>query len=224
MPFRVRRVGPGRDAAICVLIDRSGSMAGRKIELARLCAAALGDALTQLGFASEVLGYSSIEDAGMREYYQHWLAGGNSPSGFNRFVERLDLQVYKRFDSDNLSGLACIECGHENPDGEALAWAAARLLDRRAHRHILIVLSDGYPATGDGNAAILRSDLQARVDDLRGRGVELIGVGILADAVEAFYPASSVVEHLEDLPGTAFAMLSRTLLDHRDWMLEIPDA
>ncbi|MBN3841139.1 cobalamin biosynthesis protein CobT [Burkholderia sp. Ac-20349] len=214
-PFRVRRAAPGRDAAVSLLIDCSGSMAGKKIELARLCAAALCDALTQLGFACEVLGYSSVEDAAMRAHYQRWIDAGRDTFGYNRFVERLDLRVYKRFDSDNPSGLACIECGHENPDGEALSWAAARLLAKRARRRILMVLSDGYPATGDGNPAILRTDLRARVDALRERRVELIGVGILDDSVEAFYPVSSVVEHLHELPGAAFNVLSDTLLDRR---------
>lgn len=214
-PFRVRRAAPGRDAAVSLLIDCSGSMAGRKIELARLCAAALCDALTQLGFACEVLGYSSVEDAAMRAHYQRWIDAGRDTFGYNRFVERLDLRVYKRFDSDNPSGLACIECGHENPDGEALSWAAERLLAKRARRRILMVLSDGYPATGDGNPAILRTDLRARVDALRERRVELIGVGILDDAVETFYPVSSVVEHLHELPGAAFSVLSDTLLDRR---------
>ncbi|VWD35753.1 cobalamin biosynthesis protein CobT [Burkholderia lata] len=214
-PFRVRRAAPGRDAAVSLLIDCSGSMAGRKIELARLCAAALCDALTQLGFACEVLGYSSVEDAAMRAHYQRWIDAGRDTFGYNRFVERLDLRVYKRFDSDNPSGLACIECGHENPDGEALSWAAERLLAKRARRRILMVLSDGYPATGDGNPAILRTDLRTRVDALRERRVELIGVGILDDSVEAFYPVSSVVEHLHELPGAAFSVLSDTLLDRR---------
>ncbi|VWC65902.1 cobalamin biosynthesis protein CobT [Burkholderia lata] len=214
-PFRVRRAAPGRDAAVSLLIDCSGSMAGRKIELARLCAAALCDALTQLGFACEVLGYSSVEDAAMRAHYQRWIGAGRDTFGYNRFVERLDLRVYKRFDSDNPSGLACIECGHENPDGEALSWAAERLLAKRARRRILMVLSDGYPATGDGHPAILRTDLRTRVDALRERRVELIGVGILDDSVEAFYPVSSVVEHLHELPGAAFSVLSDTLLDRR---------
>ena len=205
----------GRDAAVGLLIDCSGSMAGRKIELARLCAAALCDALMQLGFACEALGYSSVEDAAMRAHYQRWVDAGRDTFGYNRFVERLDLRVYKRFDSDNPSGLACIECGHENPDGEALSWAAERLLAQRARRRILMVLSDGYPATGDGNPAILRTDLRARVDALRERRVELIGVGILDDSVEAFYPVSSVVEHLHDLPAAAFSVLSDTLLDRR---------
>ncbi|VWB07224.1 cobalamin biosynthesis protein CobT [Burkholderia aenigmatica] len=214
-PFRVRRAAPGRDAAVSLLIDCSGSMAGKKIELARLCAAALCNALTQLGFACEVLGYSSVEDTAMRAHYQRWIDAGRDTFGYNRFVERLDLRVYKRFDSDNPSGLACIECGHENPDGEALSWAAERLLAKRAQRRILMVLSDGYPATGDGNPAILRTDLRARVDALRERRVELIGVGILDASVEAFYPVSSVVEHLHELPGAAFNVLSDTLLDRR---------
>ncbi|RQZ26842.1 VWA domain-containing protein [Burkholderia sp. Bp9017] len=214
-PFRVTRAAPGRDAAVSLLLDCSGSMAGRKIELATLCAAALCDALMQLGFACEVLGYSSVEDAAMRAHYQRWLDGGHDSFGYNRFVERLDLRVYKHFDSDNPSGLACIECGHENPDGEALSWAAERLLSKRARRRILMVLSDGYPATGDGNPAILRTDLRARVDALREQRVELIGVGILDDSVASFYPVSSVVEQLNALPGAAFRVLSDTLLDRR---------
>ncbi|WP_419690479.1 cobaltochelatase CobT-related protein [Burkholderia theae] len=214
-PFRVKRAAPGRDAAVSLLIDCSGSMAGKKIELATLCAAALCDALMQLGFACEVLGYSSVEDAAMRAHYRRWIDDGKETFGYNRFVERLDLRVYKRFDSDNPSGLACIECGHENPDGEALSWAAERLLSKRARRRILMVLSDGFPATGDGNPAILRTDLRARVDALREQRVELIGVGILDDSVEAFYPVSSVVEHLQELPGAAFSVLSDTLLDRR---------
>ncbi|WP_246793562.1 cobaltochelatase CobT-related protein [Burkholderia perseverans] len=214
-PFRVRRARAGRDTAVTLLIDRSGSMAGRKIELARLCAAALCDALAQLGFACEALGYSSIDAPAMRAWHQAWLAAGHSPRGHNRFVERLDLEIYKRFDSDNPSGLARIECGHENPDGEALAWAAERLLARRARRRILMVLSDGYPATGDGDPARLRADLRARIAEIGARGIELIGVGILDDAVEAFYPTSTVVERLADLPAVAFAALGRALLGER---------
>ncbi|WP_250527610.1 VWA domain-containing protein [Caballeronia sp. GAWG2-1] len=220
-PFRAARARPGRDAAVTLLIDRSGSMAGRKIELARLCATALCDALEQLGFACEVLGYSSIEDADMRAYYERWLSSGHTPpEGFNRFVERLDLQVFKRFDSANLSGLARIACGHENPDGEALTWAAERLLARRARRRILMVLSDGYPATGEGHPALLRSDLRERVREVLARKVELIGIGILDDAVEEFYPVCSVVEELQQLPAAAFEVLGQTLLGHREWMLE----
>ncbi|MEM5451496.1 cobaltochelatase CobT-related protein [Paraburkholderia guartelaensis] len=210
-PFRVARHASGRDTVVTLLLDLSGSMAGRKIELARLCAAALADALTQLAFDSEVLGYSSIEAPELRARYERERAAGADLRGYNRFVERLDLRVFKRFDSRDLSGLAAIECGHENPDGEALAWAASRLAQRKARRRLLCVLSDGYPSTSDGDPTVLRSDLLARVQAVEEQGIELVGIGILDDAVEAFYPHAVVVRKLHELPATAFATLSRLL-------------
>jgi cobalamin biosynthesis protein CobT len=210
-PFRVARHASGRDTVVTLLLDLSGSMAGRKIELARLCAAALADALTQLAFDSEVLGYSSIEAPEMRAWYERVCTTGADLGGYNRFVERLDLRVFKRFGSRDLSGLAAIECGHENPDGEALAWAAARLGAKKARRRLLFVLSDGYPSTSDGDAAVLRRDLLARVQAVKEQGIELVGIGILDDAVEAFYPNAVVVRKLHELPAVAFATLSRLL-------------
>lgn len=210
-PFRVSSRVNGRDAVVTLLIDLSGSMAGRKIELARLCAAALCDALTQLAFDSEVLGYSSIESPDMRREFERARAAGVDLRAYNRFVERLDLRVFKRFGARDLSGLAAIECGHENPDGEALTWAADRLAQQKARRRLMFVLSDGYPSTGDGDPAILRSDLRARVEALTQSGVELVGIGIQDDAVEAFYPDAVVVHKLHELPTVAFETLSRLL-------------
>lgn len=211
-PFKVKRTTKGRDVAVTLLIDRSGSMAGRKIELARLCVAALSDALTQLGFDCEVLGYSSIESAPMKQLCERQRSAGVDLRRYNRLVERLDLQIYKRFGAPDLSGLTGIDCGHENPDGEALAWAATRLADHPAERRILMVFSDGYPATGDGNPLVLRSDLRQRVADIQKRGIELVGVGVLTDAVEAFYPHNVVVSRLAELPSTVFSVLSAMLL------------
>jgi cobalamin biosynthesis protein CobT len=211
-PFRVKRTTEGRDAAVTLLIDRSGSMAGGKIALAKLCAAALCDALMQLSFKCEVLGYSSVESPEMRALYEQKLAEGADLNRFNRRLERLDLQIYKRFSSNNPAGLSAIDCGHENPDGEALAWAAGRLAAQRAGRRILMVLSDGYPATGDGHPAILRTDLRARIDEITSSGIELIGIGLLDDAVEKFYAHNIVVRKLDELPTMAFTVLSQLLL------------
>lgn len=214
-PFRVSTHASGRDAAVTLLLDLSGSMAGRKIELARLCAAALADALIQLDFEAEVLGYSSVESPPMREHYERERAAGVDLRRYNRLVERLDLRIFKRFDARDPSGLAAIECGHENPDGEALTWAARRLAARKARRHLLFVLSDGCPSTGDGDPAILRSDLHARVAEVSAQGIELVGIGIQDDSVEAFYPHAVVVRKLHELPAVAFATLSRMLARRR---------
>jgi len=210
-PFKVKRVTQGRDTAITLLLDLSGSMAGEKIALARLCAAALADALTQLDFACEVLGYSSLESGELRGLFEASVAAGHDVRAYNRRIERLDLRIYKRFDSTDLSGIAAIECGHENPDGECLTWAANRLAEHPAERRILMVLSDGYPATGDGHPAILHTDLQQRIQAISQSGIELLGIGILDDAVETFYPVSVVVRTLSELPTTALATLSRML-------------
>ena len=211
-PFRTQRAAKGRDVAVTLLIDRSGSMAGRKIELARLCASALCDALTQLSFDCEVLGYCSLESAPMKQLYERQLAGGADLRRYNRFVERLDLKVYKRFGATDLSGIAELDCGHENPDGEALAWAATRLADHQAGRRILMVFSDGYPSTGDGDPQVLRSDLRERVAAIGKRGIELVGIGVLTDAVEDFYPRNVVISRLAELPSTVFSVLSSMLL------------
>ncbi|MFM0222594.1 cobaltochelatase CobT-related protein [Paraburkholderia dipogonis] len=211
-PFRTQRPAKGRDVAVTLLIDRSGSMAGRKIELARQCAAALCDALTQLSFDCEVLGYCSVESAPMKQLYERQLAAGADLRRYNRFVERLDLKVYKRFGATDLSGIAAIDCGHENPDGEALAWAATRLADHQAERRILMMFSDGYPSTGDGDPQVLRRDLRERVAAIGRRGIELVGIGVLTDAVEDFYPHNVVVSRLAELPSTVFSVLSSMLL------------
>ncbi|SMG56242.1 cobaltochelatase CobT-related protein [Paraburkholderia susongensis] len=211
-PFRTPRAAKGRDVAVSLLIDRSGSMAGRKIELARLCASALCDALTQLSFDCEVLGYCSLESTPMKQLYERQLAAGADLRRYNRFVERLDLKVYKRFGATDLSGIAEIDCGHENPDGEALAWAATRLADHPAARRILMVFSDGYPSTGDGDPQVLRSDLRERVAAIGKRGIELVGIGVLTDAVEDFYPRNVVISRLAELPATVFSVLSSMLL------------
>ncbi|MFM0736098.1 cobalamin biosynthesis protein CobT [Paraburkholderia xenovorans] len=211
-PFRTQRTTKGRDVAVSLLIDRSGSMAGRKIELARLCATALCDALTQLSFDCEVLGYCSLESVPMKQLYQRQVAAGADLRRYNRFVERLDLKVYKRFGATDLSGIAALDCGHENPDGEALAWAATRLADHPAERRILIVFSDGYPSTGDGDPQVLRSDLRERIAAIGKRGIELLGIGVLTDAVEDFYPHNVVVSRLAELPSTVFSVLSSMLL------------
>jgi cobalamin biosynthesis protein CobT len=148
----------------------------------------------------------------MKQLYERQRAAGVDLHRYNRLVERLDLQIYKRFASAELSGLTGIDCGNENPDGEALAWAATRLADHAAERRILMVFSDGYPATGDGDPLVLRSDLRQRVASIQKTGIELVGVGVLTDAVEAFYPHNVVVSRLAELPSTVFSVLSSMLL------------
>ncbi len=74
------------------------------------------------------------------------------------------------------------------------------------------MFSDGYPSTGDGDPQVLRSDLRERVAAIQTRGIELLGIGVLTDAVEDFYPHNVVVSRLAELPSTVFSVLSSMLL------------
>jgi cobaltochelatase CobT len=85
-----------------------------------------------------------------------------------------------------------------------------------------MVLSDGAPATGDGDPAVLRSDLHARVAQLTREGIELVGIGILDDAVQTFYPLSVVVRTLAELPGAALNALGALLLQRRGTRTRAP--
>jgi cobalamin biosynthesis protein CobT len=78
-----------------------------------------------------------------------------------------------------------------------------------------MILSDGYPATGDGHPVILRTDLRARIEEITASGIELVGIGLLDDAVEKFYAHNIVVRKLDELPTMAFGVLSNLLLEKR---------
>jgi hypothetical protein len=93
------------------------------------------------------------------------------------------------------------------------AWAATRLADHAAERRILMVFSDGYPATGDGDPLVLRSDLRQRVAAIQKTGIELVGDrradrcgGSVLSAQRGGEPA------LAELPSTVFSVLSAMLL------------
>lgn len=211
-PFRIERPLPSRNLAITILVDLSASMAGDKLRIAKLCTAAMATALGRLGYPYEILGFSSIVDAAMRDHYQQAVARGIDMRPFNRFVERLDLQVFKSFAVDDPSGVVEMRCGDQNPDGEALAWAAERLMARRGERHVMFVLSDGHPVTGDGHRQVLQSDLTLRIRRLRDQGIELVGIGVGDDAAASYYEHAIIVRDIAALPTMAFDQLSRKLL------------
>ena len=212
-PFRVMRAVPGHEVGLSILVDLSASMDGERLQIAQLCTAALSAALSRLDIAFEVLGFSSSIDPGMREYYQQRRREGLDMRPYNRFVERLDLKIFKSFAVSDLSGLVDMRCGDQNPDGECLEWAGERLLAHRARRRIMLVLSDGHPVTGDGDRGVLQADLRRRIRRLSAAGVEMVGIGIGDAAAAAYYSPAIVVTELQDLPARAFEQLSRTLLE-----------
>ncbi len=203
-PFKQQTKIDTRNVAIEILIDLSGSMGGSKIEVAKMTAIALAEALRDLRINFEITGFNSVDDSRVSSASKGLSSGRRS--------ERLDLHVFKDFNSDNCYGLTKIKSGVQNPDGECVAWAAKRLQERKEERKILLVLSDGQPATGDTDGALLRSDLILKLNKINKSGIETVGIGILTDAVKYYYKEHVIVNDLSKLAGEAMAELSKIIL------------
>lgn len=194
-PYRERRTRNQRDTVVCLLLDNSASMRGRRIQLAALCANLLTLSLERCGIGVEVLGFTTADwDGGAAA--AAWRDAGR-PSHPGRIAVRRHL-LYKSADQpwrrvrNGLGLMLRDDLLKENLDGEALEWAARRLLSRPERRRILIMLGDGAPherATAEANGeGYLRSHLQTVIARLqRQPGLELLAIGF-GPGVEQDFP------------------------------------
>ena len=182
------------DTVVTLLLDNSGSMSGRPIVNAAMCAELLGRALERCGVKTEILGFTTRSWGGGRARAQ-WLAAGR-PVHPGRISELLHV-VYKGADEPWRRARSCLGLMldegllKENMDGEALLWAHQRLLHRPERRRILLVISDGAPrddATLEANdVGYLERHLHTVVDGIEARAaVELAAIGIGHD-VSRYY-------------------------------------
>jgi cobalamin biosynthesis protein CobT len=197
------------NVAVELLIDLSGSMAGHRIEVAKASAIAIAEALKDLNIPFEVTGFCSEWDNRVSRVAEGM--GSKDAARFGRKGERLDLHVFKSFETQSLAGISEMRNGSQNPDGECLAWAAKRLSMQRQKRKILMVFSDGQPATGDTSFALLQADLRTRIAEISKFGIEVIGVGIETDYVKEFYPDFVILKDAKELPKQAMTKLSKLL-------------
>lgn len=202
-PFKDFTKTQTNNVAVQILVDMSGSMGGR-MRTAKMATIAMGEALKDLGISFEVTGFYSTPDSRVATIARSL----EDRSRFNRMTERLELHIFKSFDTHSLTGIEKMFVGAQNPDGECVIWAAKRLAERKEKRKILLVLSDGEPATGDSNRGILCSDLKNKVKAIQKSGIECIGIGIETDCVKHYYPDFVVLNNVTDLPKKAMKKLS----------------
>lgn len=205
-PFKKFTKTDTRNVAVEILVDMSGSMSGR-MDTAKKAVIVMSEALRDLDISFEVTGFHSVSDNRVYDTTR-----GLDTERFNRTDERLDLHVFKSFEKNNLTGIEKLFVGVQNPDGECVKWAAKRLAQRKEARKILIVLSDGSPATGDGDYAILNNDLKKSVKGILKSGIECVGIGIQTESVKNFYPDNIVIDRINELPTKAMNKLSKILL------------
>jgi cobaltochelatase CobT len=215
LSYKIERDTDFRDTVVTLLIDNSGSMRGRPISIAAICADILARTLERCAVKTEILGFTTRAWKGGQSR-EAWLAAGR-PAKPGRLNDLRHI-VYKQADAPwrrarkNLGLMMREGLLKENIDGEALLWAHERLLARREDRRILMVISDGAPvddstlSVNSGN--YLERHLRAVIRQIETKSpVELIAIGIGHD-VTRYYARAVTIMDAEQLGGTIIDQLA----------------
>ena len=216
---KLEQEGKFPSTAVTLLLDNSGSMRGLPSLHAALCIDVLMKTLEQCGVTTEVLGYTTT---GWKESsLKPWTAAGKPDrpgrlNGLQHLIFKAANERWRR-SQHSLGWLLQHEQMRENIDGEALQWAAGRLLSLPEKRKILIVLADGAPHDEATHAAngrgFLEQHLQQVSEQLECHSViELLGIGLGQD-MSRYYSRSAVIHHAEQLGGVLIGELDALLAD-----------
>ena len=197
-----------RDTVVTILIDNSGSMRGRPIMVAAVCADILARTLERCGVKVEILGFTTRAWKGGNAR-EEWIKQGRPPApGRLNDIRHI---VYKAADAPmrrarkNLGLMMREGLLKENIDGEALIWAHQRLLGRSEQRRILMVISDGAPVDDSSLSVNSGHYLERHLRQVIGQieqfsPIELIAIGIGHDVTRYYRRAVTIVD-VEQLGG-----------------------
>lgn len=205
-----------RDTVITLLIDNSGSMHGRSIRVAAVCADILCSVLERCGVRTEILGFTTAAWKGGRSR-ERWVDDGY-PSEPGRLNDLRHI-VYKAADTPwrqarvNLGLMMRKGLLKENIDGESLQWAYSRLQARSEQRRILMMISDGAPiddsTLSTNSGRFLEKHLRYVIREIeRADEVELLAIGIGHD-VGQYYARATTIHDVAQLPD----VMSREMVD-----------
>ncbi len=204
-----------RDTCVTLLLDNSGSMRGRPISIAAICADVLARTLERCSVKVEILGFTTRAWKG-GQARERWLAQGR-PQGPGRLNDLRHI-IYKGADAPwrrvrpNLGLMMKEGLLKENIDGEALEWAHRRAAIRPEARKILMVISDGAPVDDSTLSVNQANYLEKHLRDViamveRRRAVELIAIGIGHD-VTRYYQRAVTITDVEQLAGAMTEQLA----------------
>jgi|TARA_B100000378_G_C18012122_1_gene401052 cobaltochelatase CobT len=204
---------------VTLLFDQSGSMRGQKMLFSAATADIIQEFLITLGVSCEVLGFTTSRWKGGRSRKRwKWRFRPRNPGRLNDL-----LHIIYRSATDNRAStggwvyrqMLRHDLTKENIDGEAIQWAANRLIDHPANRKILIVLSDGAPVDDstllENGPTYLFDHLHDVVSHIISDSricIASLGIGFRP---HDFYPQSSYVESPKDM-GNALVVLLESLL------------
>ena len=204
-----------KDTIVTLLIDNSGSMRGRPITIAAICADILSRTLERCSVKVEILGFTT----------KNW-KGGQSRELWNKNFKpktpgRLnDLRhiIYKSADThwrqvkNNLGLMLKEGLLKENIDGEAISWAYNRIKKRKEERKILMVISDGAPVDDStlsvNSGDFLEKHLKKMVKFIESKTeIEILAIGIGHD-VSRYYDKAIKITDVNELGDVMISQLS----------------
>jgi cobaltochelatase CobT len=204
-----------KDTIVTLLIDNSGSMRGRPITIAAICADILSRTLERCSVKVEILGFTT----------KNW-KGGQSRELWNKNSKpktpgRLnDLRhiIYKGADThwrqakNNLGLMLKEGLLKENIDGEAISWAYNRIKKRKEERKIMMVISDGAPVDDStlsvNSGDFLEKHLKKMVKFIENKTeIEVSAIGIGHD-VSRYYDKAIKITDVNELGDVMISQLS----------------
>ncbi|MEI4470887.1 cobaltochelatase subunit CobT [Frigidibacter sp. MR17.24] len=215
LSFKVEKDTEFRDTVVTLLLDNSGSMRGRPISIAAICADVLARTLERCQVKVEILGFTTRAWKGGQSR-ESWLGAGR-PQQPGRLNDLRHI-IYKSADApwrrvrSNLGLMMKEGLLKENIDGEALEWAHKRMLGRHEARKILMVISDGAPVDDSTLSVNPANYLEKHLRDViamveKRRAVELIAIGIGHD-VTRYYQRAVTITDVEQLAGAMTEQLA----------------
>jgi len=205
-----------KDTVVTLLIDNSGSMRGRPISVAAICADILSRTLERCSVKVEILGFTTKNWKGGKSR-EKWNLN-NKPTNPGRLNDIRHV-IYKSADTPwrqskkNLGLMLKEGLLKENIDGEALLWAFKRIVMRKEERKILMVISDGAPvddSTLSVNAGdYLEKHLKQTVKWIEeNSNIEILAVGIGHD-VTRYYKKAIKITDVQELGDVMVNQLTK---------------
>ena len=215
LSFKMEQDTEFRDTVVTLLLDNSGSMRGRPISIAAICADVLARTLERCSVKVEILGFTTRAWKGGQSR-ECWLNDGR-PQQPGRLNDLRHI-IYKGADAPwrrsrpNLGLMMKEGLLKENIDGEALEWAHRRMIARAEQRKILMVISDGAPVDDSTLSVNSANYLEKHLRDVinmveRRKAVELLAIGIGHD-VTRYYERAVTITDVEQLAGAMTEQLA----------------
>ncbi len=204
-----------KDTVVTLLIDNSGSMRGRPITIAAICADILSRTLERCSVKVEILGFTTKNWKGGQSR-ELWTKNSKpkTPGRLNdlRHIIYKGADTHWRQAKNNLGLMLKEGLLKENIDGEAILWSYNRIKKRKEERKILMVISDGAPVDDStlsvNSGDFLEKHLKKIVKFIENKSnIEILAIGIGHD-VSRYYDKAIKITDVNELGDVMISQLS----------------